>query len=99
MTPYKLVYALVYAVGDEADDIMAGFGLTAEERERAEYSVVKEKFDSHSVVHRNAIFERAKFNRVPRPLTRKLTSSATTDPKAYEFPVTTDPKAYEFRDH
>ena len=33
VTPYKLVYALVYAVGDEADDIMAGFGLTAEERE------------------------------------------------------------------
>lgn len=55
------VNALVYAMGDEADDIMAGFGLTAEERER--YEVVKSKFDSHFIVRRNTIFERAKFNR------------------------------------
>ena len=28
------VNALLYAMGDEADDIMAGFGLTEEERKR-----------------------------------------------------------------
>ena len=55
------VKALVYAMGDEADDIMAGFGLTEEEREV--YPTVKTKFDEHFVVRRNAIFERAKFNR------------------------------------
>ena len=55
------VNALVYAMGDEADDIMAGFGLTEEEREV--YPTVKTKFDEHFVVRRNTIFERAKFNR------------------------------------
>ena len=55
------VNALVYAMGDEADDIMAGFGLTEEEREV--YQTVKTKFDEHFVVRRNTIFERAKFNR------------------------------------
>ena len=46
------VNALVYAMGDEADDIMAGF-----------YQSVKNKFDEHFVIRRNTIFERAKFNR------------------------------------
>ena len=55
------VNALMYAMGDEADDIMAGFGLTEEEREV--YQTVKTKFDEHFVVRRNTIFERAKFNR------------------------------------
>ena len=55
------VNALVYAMGDEADDIMAVFGLTEEEREV--YQTVKTKFDEHFVVRRNTIFERAKFNR------------------------------------
>ena len=52
------VNALVYAMGDEADDIMAGFGLTEEEREV--YPTVKTKFDEHFVVRRNTIFERTK---------------------------------------
>ena len=55
------VNALVYAMGDEADDIMAGFGLTEEEREL--YQTVKTKFDEHFVVRRNSIFEREKLNR------------------------------------
>ena len=42
------VNALVYAMSDEADDIMAGFGLTEEEREV--YPTVKTKFDEHFVV-------------------------------------------------
>ena len=55
------VNALIYAMGDEDDDIMAGFGLSAEEREQ--YATVKARFDSHFVIRRNTIFERAKFNR------------------------------------
>ena len=50
-----------FAMGDEADDIMTGFRLT--EEEKRDYDVVKTKFDGHFVVRRNAIFERAKFNR------------------------------------
>ncbi len=55
------VNALVYAMGDEADDIMAGFGLT--EEERYVYQSVKNKFDEQFVIRKNTIFERAKFNR------------------------------------
>ena len=55
------VNALIYAVGDEADDIMTCFGLT--DQEKTDYDVVKTKFDGYFVVRRNAIFERAKFNR------------------------------------
>ena len=47
------VNALVYAMGDEADDIMARFGLTEEEREV--YPTVKSKFNEHFVVRRNTI--------------------------------------------
>ena len=49
------VNALVYAMDDEADDIMTGFGLSSEEREV--YRSVKTKFDEHFVVRRNTIFE------------------------------------------
>ena len=55
------VNTIIYAMGDEADDIVAGFGLTNEERNA--YAVVKSKFDEHFVVRGNAIFERAMFNR------------------------------------
>ena len=55
------VNALIYAMGDEADDIMAGFSLMTEERDQ--YVIVKAKFDSHFVIRQNEIFERAKFNR------------------------------------
>jgi len=48
-------------MGDVADDIMTGFGLMDEEKE--DYDMVKNKFEGHFVVHRNAIFEQAKFNR------------------------------------
>ena len=46
------VNALVYAMGDEADGIMAGFGLTEEER-GAPKQTVKTKFDKHFVVSFN----------------------------------------------
>jgi len=49
-------------MGEEADDIVVSFGLTAIENQQ--YEVVKGKFESISyfVVKRNVIFERAKFN-------------------------------------
>ena len=42
------VNTLIYVMGDEADDIMAGFGLT--DGERNAYAVIKSKFDEHFVV-------------------------------------------------
>ena len=47
-------------MGEEADDIAVSSGLTTEESK--DYNTVKEKFESHFVVKRNVIFERAKFN-------------------------------------
>jgi hypothetical protein len=55
------VNTLIYAMGDEADDILRSFTLSEEDRKN--YATVKAKFDSHFVQRRNVIFERAKFNR------------------------------------
>ena len=54
------VNTLVYCMGDEADDILGSFHLSTEEK--AQYDVVKEKFEGYFVKRRNVIFERAKFN-------------------------------------
>ena len=51
---------LVYAMGDEADDILTSLGLTDEQKK--EYETVKDKFEAHFVKRRNTIFERAKSN-------------------------------------
>ncbi|KAL9986783.1 hypothetical protein ACROYT_G000979 [Oculina patagonica] len=45
-------------MGEEADDIMVGFGLSTEEAKQ--YNVEKGKFKANFVVKRNVIFERAK---------------------------------------
>ena len=50
---------LVYSMGEEADDIMISFGLTADDAKQ--YKLVKNRFENHFIVKRN-IFERAKFN-------------------------------------
>lgn len=55
------VNALLYAMGVEAEDIMASFTFT-EEDDAKKYDVVRAKFDSHFVVKKNVIYERAKFN-------------------------------------
>lgn len=55
------VNTLIYAMGDQADDILGSFTLSEEDRKS--YSIVKSKFDSHFIQRRNVIFERAKFNR------------------------------------
>ena len=48
---------LMYCMGDEADDILRSFGLSADDSKK--YSVVKGKFESHFVPRRSVIFERA----------------------------------------
>ena len=51
---------LVYSMGEEADDILVSFGLSADNAKQ--YELVKNRFESHFIVKRNIIFERAKFN-------------------------------------
>ena len=55
------INALIYAMGDKADDILNSFKLSTTQLKQ--YHTVKTKFDEHFVVCRNVIFERAKFNR------------------------------------
>ena len=47
-------------MGDEANDILASFGLN--EADSKKYDVVKGKFENYFIKKRNVIFERAKFN-------------------------------------
>lgn len=54
------INTLIYAMGDEADDILSTFGLTTEEKKK--YDTVVEKYQNHFIKRRNPIFERAKFN-------------------------------------
>lgn len=49
------VNALIYAMGDAADDILTSFTLTA--KQKSEYDTVKDKFNSHFVTRRNVIYE------------------------------------------
>ena len=55
------INTLIYAMGDQADDILTSFKLSTSQQKQ--YHTVKTKFDEHFVVRRNVIFERAKFNR------------------------------------
>lgn len=48
----------MYSMGEEADDIVVLFGLTAMETQQ--YEVVKGKLEAYFVVKRNVILERAK---------------------------------------
>ena len=56
----KQVNALVYAMGDEANDILRSFHLS--DADAKKYKTVKEKFDEYFISRRNVIYERAKFN-------------------------------------
>ena len=56
----KQVNALIYVMGDEADDVMLSFGLS--DSEKKEYGTVTSRFEQHFTRRRNTIFERAKFN-------------------------------------
>ena len=55
------VHTLIYAMGDQADDILRSFGLS--EAEEKNYATVLGKFQNYFVKRKNTIFERAKFNR------------------------------------
>ena len=54
------VNALIYSMGDEADDILQSFGMS--EADRKKYNAVRKKFEGHFIIKRNVIFERARFN-------------------------------------
>ena len=47
-------------MGDTADDLLLSFDLS--ETDRKKYKPIKDKFDSHFVIKKNVIYERAKFN-------------------------------------
>ena len=72
----QLVNALIYTMGDEADDIITSFDLN--EVDMKSYETVKNKFESHFIAKRNVIFERAKFN-VRVQTEDKLVESFITD--------------------
>ena len=54
------VATLIYSMGDDADDIFSALPMTADERKR--YDTVKSKLEGVTIIKRNVIFERAKFN-------------------------------------
>ncbi len=54
------VNTLIYAMGDQADDILRSFGLSEEDAKK--YKPVVDKFEAHFVKKRNVIYERARFN-------------------------------------
>ena len=54
------INTLIYAVGDQADDILNSFKLSTTQPKQ--YHTVKTKFDEHFVARGNVISERAKFN-------------------------------------
>ena len=54
------INTIIYAMGDEADDILRSFKL--EEAQANVYKSVKDKFEAFFVKRRNVIYERARFN-------------------------------------
>jgi len=47
-------------MSEEADDILVSFGLTADDAKQ--YELVKNRFESHFIIKRKIIFDRANFN-------------------------------------
>ena len=66
---------LVYCMGDEAEDVIKGLTLTADERKM--YTDVKAGFDAFFVPKKNVIYERAKFNQCVQ-LLREMVDSFIT---------------------
>ncbi|KAI5621586.1 hypothetical protein C0J50_18855 [Silurus asotus] len=54
------VNALIYTMGEEAEDILTSLHLSPQAA--SDYEVVKNRLNDHFVARRNVIFERAKFN-------------------------------------
>ena len=57
----RQVSNLLYCMGEEADDILSFTNIS--NGEKVKYSSVMGKFDEYFKVSKNAIFERARFNR------------------------------------
>ena len=57
------VNALLYCMGDAAEDIFRSFKLDETHKEHEDYQLVKTCFEKHFVKRRNVIFERARFNK------------------------------------
>ena len=57
----KKVNTLIYCMGSQAEDALLGLNISTDDMKK--YQTVKDKFDSHFIVKRNYIFERAKFNK------------------------------------
>ena len=57
----RQVDTLLYCMGEEADSVLTSTNISADDRKK--YTAVIGKFDDYFKVRRNAIFERAKFNR------------------------------------
>lgn len=55
------INSLIYAMGDEADDILASLPLSDADKEH--YETVREALESHFVGRHNVVLERARFNR------------------------------------
>ena len=54
------VNTLIYAMGEEAEDILRSFALSEEDKKK--YQPVTAKFEAHFVKKHNVIYERARFN-------------------------------------
>ena len=57
------INTLIYAMGDQADDILNSFKLSTTQLKQ--YHTVKTKFDEHFVVRRNVIFREDKVQSTP----------------------------------
>nr|XP_042908526.1 uncharacterized protein K02A2.6-like [Parasteatoda tepidariorum] len=60
-TDEEQVDALIYVMGDKAEDIFLSLSISEEDKKK--FQEVLNSFDTHFVVKRNIIFERAQFNR------------------------------------
>ena len=63
------INTLIYAMGDQADNILNSFKLNSTQMKQNH--TVKTKFDEHFVVRRNVNFGVAKFNQRPRRTMRR----------------------------
>lgn len=59
-TSVEQVNALIYCIGDNAEDILLSFSLTADQM--THYEVVHKAFDDHFIGRRNLIYDRSKFH-------------------------------------
>ncbi|KAM7292169.1 uncharacterized protein ISCGN_025414 [Ixodes scapularis] len=59
-TSIEQVNALIYTMGDKAEDVLLSLSLT--EEQMTQYDVVRKAFEDHFIVRRNLIYDRSKFH-------------------------------------